>query len=551
MKIAICQLNPIVGDLKYNYQKIKDCFLRFKDKGVDLVITSELSLIGYPPRDLLFNHFFIKKIHEYSNKLVELTNNSETGLIFGTISSSKNPFYLYNSLILAYNGEVFKIHNKFLLPEYDVFEEQRYFIEENETDIVEFKGKRIGLTICEDIWNDENFWDKRRYKKNPVRDLAQKGIDLLIDISASPFYALKYKLRYDMIKSICSSYGISVVMVNQVGANDDLIFDGRSMVFNKNSDLIFLGRSFEEDIRVVDVDNDKKIELRDISFEEDVLEAIKLGIRDYLNKLNFKNGVVLGLSGGIDSALVATIATLSMGKDEVWGILMPSKYSSKSSVNDAIKLSDNLGIKYKIVPIKEVYNSFLDTLGYDDSIAITLAEENLQARIRGTILMYYSNKYSKLLLTTGNKSELATGYCTLYGDMNGGLNPIGDLYKTQVYKLADYINREYGNLIPKEIIEKPPSAELRPNQKDQDTLPEYEILDKVLYLYIEKNLDYKEISKELNLDENFVISILNKVDFNEYKRFQATIILKLSEKSLGRGRKFPLVQGFWKNREKN
>lgn len=547
MKIGICQINPIVGDLEHNFKKIAHYYEKSKNLELDLVVTPELSLIGYPPKDLIFKRFFIEKVLEKQHALTALTKSGGPGLIFGSLGMQRNPHYLHNNLVFARNGDEVHIHSKFLLPDYDVFDEVRYFGSGNIIDIVELNGKKLGLTVCEDIWNDVDYWEQRRYRIDPVEELCKKGVDIVINISASPFFAKKYIERFQVLSHVSSKYGVATVFVNQVGANDELIFDGKSMVVDKEGDIIFMGKSFKEDFRVVDLFEESKTDLPDISFEEEVYYAATCGIKDYLEKTGFKK-VVIGISGGVDSAIVAKLACDAIGSDNVIGITMPSMFSSENSVADSIKLAQNIGMKLFKIPIKSVYESFLSELApIVKDTKFSTAEENIQARIRGTFLMFIANKFGYLLLTTGNKSELAVGYCTLYGDMNGALNPIGDIYKTDIYKLCKFINREK-EFIPTAIIEKAPSAELRHNQKDQDSLPDYEVLDEILKCYLEHEQEFVEIVAK-GFDESTVLKVLKMVDISEYKRKQSPVIFKMSKKAFGTGRRYPVVQGWWKNRK--
>ncbi len=552
MKISLLQINPIVGDIEGNFNKIADGYKKAQKENSRIVITPELSLIGYPPKDIIYKRFFIAKVEEKEAELVELTKNSDTILIFGSINFTDNYFSYNNILVVAENGQKKYTHAKFLLPDYDIFDEKRYYtsgknIKGKTTDFITVDGCKIGLTVCEDIWNDEKF-QPQRYDIDPVKEICAKGIDLLINISASPFYFGKSNERFEVVSNIAQKYGVKVVLVNQVGANDETVFAGRSIVVDNDGSLLFMAKSFEEDLATVDIDALSKIDLPKFSKEEELYNGAVLGLKDYVTKLGFKE-VVLGLSGGIDSAIVAKIAVDAFGKDKVMGILMPSEFSSDHSITDAQDLVKNLGIESYTIPIKDIYSSFNTALKpvFKD-LPFSVAEENLQARSRGTLLMAISNKFGKMLLTTGNKSEVSVGYCTLYGDMNGAVNPIGDIYKTDIFKICEYVNIKEGKeVIPKNIISKPPSAELRPNQKDSDSLPEYPILDEMLRLYLEEEKEATEIA-ECGFDETEVRRILRIVDLAEYKRFQAPTIIKLSKKAFGFGRRYPIVQKWTNNR---
>ncbi len=552
MKISLLQINPIVGDIEGNFNKIADGYKKAQKENSRIVITPELSLIGYPPKDIIYKRFFIAKVEEKEAELVELTKNSDTILIFGSINFTDNYFSYNNILVVAENGQKKYTHAKFLLPDYDIFDEKRYYtsgknIKGKTTDFITVDGCKIGLTVCEDIWNDEKF-QPQRYDIDPVKEICAKGIDLLINISASPFYFGKSNERFEVVSNIAQKYGVKVVLVNQVGANDETVFAGRSIVVDNDGSLLFMAKSFEEDLATVDIDALSKIDLPKFSKEEELYNGAVLGLKDYVTKLGFKE-VVLGLSGGIDSAIVAKIAVDAFGKDKVMGILMPSEFSSDHSITDAQDLVKNLGIESYTIPIKDIYSSFNTALKpvFKD-LPFSVAEENLQARSRGTLLMAISNKFGKMLLTTGNKSEVSVGYCTLYGDMNGAVNPIGDIYKTDIFKICEYVNIKEGKeVIPKNIISKPPSAELRPNQKDSDSLPEYPILDEMLRLYLEEEKEATEIA-ECGFDETEVRRILRLVDLAEYKRFQAPTIIKLSKKAFGFGRRYPIVQKWTNNR---
>ncbi len=469
----------------------------------------------------------------------------EIGVIIGCIR--KNPQMpgkpLLNCAGLLYKGKLAFVQAKSLLPSYDVFDETRYFQPAHQITPTSFHGVTLGISICEDIWNDKDFCERRLYPHDPIRDLATQRSDLLINISASPFSLGKRKLCYQMITNGVKKYQLPIIFVNQVGGNDSLIFDGGSFALDEKGSLVAQAKYFDEDFVVVDFNN---LPSAETTFKEDDLssihQALLLGIKDYVKKTGFKK-VLLGLSGGIDSALTCLLAVQALGKENVLGLLMPSPYSSASSVTDAKKLADNLGIEHKVIPIGELFSTYKQSLAHAfEGMSEDVTEENIQARIRGTLLMALSNKYGYLLLSTGNKSEIAMGYCTLYGDMAGGLSVISDLPKTLVYRLSEYLNREE-EWIPENVLIKPPSAELRPGQKDEDSLPPYAILDAILYSYIEENKGEAEIIS-LGFDPIIVKEVLEKVDRNEYKRRQAPPGLRVTSKAFGLGRRMPIAQKF-------
>ncbi len=541
MKIALCQINPTIGDVEGNRNKILDGYHRSVEEGAELVIFPELALCGYPPLDLIEKKEFRLTLSKMSEEIASHTG--EVGLLFGSITEEYDSVGtgIYNSALLCYDGKIQFIQKKTLLPNYDVFDEVRYFEPAKEVYIHEFKGERLGISICEDIWNDDDYWKKRRYHTDPVRKLIDKGATLLLNISASPYAFGRRVERYDMLSTLTKNDKLPLAYVCCVGAQTDLIFDGASMCFDSDGNLVRLGKKYEEDFFIFDT-NIKYSPVNEIegSFEEEVLSGLILGLRDYAQKTGFKKALV-GLSGGIDSALVTYIAVQAFGKENVHVVLMPSQYSSKGSIDDSLKLVENLGISHNIIPIQPVFDEILKQLKpLFDNLPPNVAEENIQSRIRGLYLMAISNKFNYLLCSTGNKSEMACGYATLYGDMNGALSVIADVYKTQVYKLAKYINRDR-EIIPNEIIVKAPSAELRPNQTDQDTLPPYEFLDKILMLYLEEYKEFNEIVEELG-EPDTVRRILRMVDANEFKRKQAAPVLRVSRKAFGYGRRYPIVQ---------
>ncbi|NNG67677.1 NAD+ synthase [Caldanaerobacter subterraneus] len=541
MKIALAQINPVVGDIKHNCEKIVKYIEKAKEEKADLVVFPELSTVGYPPKDFLFVKDFIKTNEEMINKII-LPATDEIAVILGTVRKDENK-NLYNSAFFVCNREIIEIFDKTLLPNYDVFDEKRYFSPSSQIKTVEFKGVKVAVNICEDAWKGYVFEPSANYSVDVLEEQFKLKPDIFINISASPYHLGKHRTRLGIMKEKTDKYGIPFVYVNQVGANDELIFDGNSFVLNEKGKEVIRLKGFEEDFKVVELQNLEDFEelpelKEDISW---IYKALVIGVRDYFHKLGFKKAV-LGLSGGIDSAVVAVIASEAMGKENVLAISMPSRYSSEGSVKDAEILAKNLGIDFRVIPIEPVFKSYLSVFNKDGNALGDVAEENVQARIRGNYLMFFANREGYVVLTTGNKSELAMGYCTLYGDMSGSLAVIGDLYKTQVYELARYINREK-EIIPVSIIKKVPSAELRPNQKDEDSLPPYRILDQVLKLYLEENASVEEIA-EKGFDKDLVRHIINTVNKNEYKRKQAPPVLRVSPKAFGTGRRMPIVQNF-------
>ena len=540
MNIALAQLNTIVGDLAGNEAKILAAYRRGVEAGAELVLVPELAVCGYPPRDLLYRSRFIERCREVVERLA--TAVGDTGLLVGFPGrSEKRPGREFtNACALLQRGRVIAVRTKTLLPTYDVFDEDRYFEPATENTPVEFNGRRIGLTICEDVWNDEDYWRERRYGRNPATALVQSGAEFLLNISASPWHLGKNRTRRDMLASLAAKSRVPVVYCNSVGGNDELVFDGTSLVFNAAGKLVTEGAMFAEDFLLVNAWKATPITPRSLRDEEKIYKALVLGLRDYLHKCGFKS-VVLGLSGGIDSALTAVIAVEALGRENVRGVSLPSQYSSPGSLDDAQKLAANLGIQYDVIPIQPPFIAVQERLnGVFAGRAEDATEENIQARLRGVILMAMSNKFGSLLLTTGNKSELAVGYCTLYGDMCGGLAVLSDVPKTMVYRLSEWVNREK-EIIPRDSITKPPSAELRPNQTDQDSLPPYAVLDAILDHYVVHSLSAAEIVK-LGFEEATVNRIIRLIDFTEYKRRQAAPGLKVTSKAFGVGRRIPIAQ---------
>lgn len=543
MKIALAQLNPTVGDIKNNCEKIIMYIKEAKKANMDLIVFPELSIIGYPPKDLLYNPDFLETSYSALNELI-LPETNGIGVIVGIATKDKEKDYmLHNSALLLYNGKIIGQADKTLLPNYDVFDEQRYFEPAKSRTCFDFKGMRLAVNICEDIWNDKDFWERPRYDIDVLEEQYKLNPDIFINISASPYNLGKQELRTKMVKQISKKYKLPLIYVNQVGGNDELIFDGNSFAINSNGDRVVNLRSFSEDIAFVDTENlDELKPLQEI--KEDISwvhDALILGLRDYFRKTGFKKAVV-GLSGGIDSAVTCALAVKALGRENVLGVSMPSRYSSEGSKDDARDLAQNLGIQYRVIPIEDVFKSYISIFNKDGNVLGDLAEENLQARIRGNYLMFISNREGYMVLTTGNKSEIAVGYCTLYGDMSGGLAVISDVPKTMVYELAKYINRDK-IIIPLSTIEKAPSAELRPNQKDTDSLPPYEILDDILKSYIEDDKSISEIIAD-GYDKDLVRDVIRKVNNAEYKRKQAAPGLKVTTKAFGVGRRMPIAQRF-------
>ncbi len=552
MKIAIAQINPIIGDFKYNFEKIKLFIDKAKNFSCDLVIFSELVITGYPPLDLLEREDFVNANLNCFKKLLESVNG--IGVICGFVDKNSNDEGnpLYNSAVLFEDGKILYKVNKRLLPSYDVYDERRYFEPGVKCKAYAYKGCMIGLTICEDAWNDKDIFKRRIYHIDPVDSLVSNGANILINISASPFYEGKREFRWNMLGSIVKKYGIPLIYANQVGGNDSVLFDGISMAFNQKGEIISRGYDFKEDLIVF---NCKASESNDTaeffrgdihtvseSSTESVLKALVMGTHDYINKCGFSKAIV-GLSGGIDSALTACIAVMALGHENVSTIFMPSQYTSKENFEDTERLAGNLKTELSLIPIDSMFKEFLKFLSpsfkdHDPGIM----EQNIQARIRGTILMGLSNKHGALLLSTGNKSELAVGYCTLYGDMSGGLAIISDVPKTMVYELARFINmkKEY---IPSRIIKKAPSAELKPDQLDQDDLPTYEILDPILKAYIEDLKGLDELIK-MGFEKKLVEDVILRIEKNEYKRHQSPPGLKVTSRSFGYGRRYPLAQRY-------
>jgi NAD+ synthase (glutamine-hydrolysing) len=542
MKIALAQINTTVGDLDGNEKRILDAYQRAAASGAELVVFPELATTGYPPRDLLLRPRFVGENLAVLDRLAAAAG--AAGMIVGYVGrNEKRPGReVTNCVALLHQGRMLSTRTKTLLPTYDVFDEDRYFEPATENTPVQFNGVAVGLTICEDVWNDEDYWDERRYRRNPAADLASAGAKILFNNSASPWHIGKNSARRSMLSQLAAKTRCPVVYCNLVGGNDELIFDGGSMVFDPQGRLLAEGKCFDEDLLVLDLDTARPIKAPEPSDEEQVFHALKLGLRDYLEKCGFKSAV-LGLSGGIDSAVTACIAAAALGKERIHGVSLPSQFSSQGSLDDARILAQNLGIRYDVIPIQPAFLAAKSQLkdvfaGRPEDVA----EENIQARLRGVVLMALSNKFGSLLLTTGNKSEVAVGYCTLYGDMCGGLAVIADVPKTMVYRVAKWINRER-EIIPQASITKPPSAELRPNQTDQDSLPPYEVLDQILEDYVVRLKTPAEIIAS-GIPEADVRRVVRLIDFSEYKRRQAAPGLKVTSKAFGVGRRIPIAQRY-------
>jgi NAD+ synthase (glutamine-hydrolysing) len=547
MKIALAQTNTTVGDLEGNAQRILTFVQRAADSGADVAVFPELTLTGYPPRDLLEKQNFLDQTEQTLEHLATHAAHLKLAIICGTVtrtgSSSGNP--IYNTAAVLENGKIVFRQNKMLLPSYDVFDETRYFEPAPKQFPLTLCTAPTALTICEDAWNDKQFWERRLYSRDPVEELAQTGARTLISINASPYHMGKRALRREIFTATALRFNIPIVYVNQVGGNDQLVFDGSSFAMNAQGEVIASAASFEEDLVLVDtatLTGDRHENYPDEC--EAAYQALVTGTRDYIHKCGFER-VIIGLSGGIDSSLTAAIAVDAVGKENVTGVGMPGPYSSEHSVSDARDLARNLSIRFEIIPIRNQYEAFLGVLNpVFDGRTSGVTEENLQSRLRGVTLMALSNKWGALVLTTGNKSELAVGYCTLYGDMCGGLAVISDVPKTLVYSLSRVANQRHANAIPENVFVKPPSAELRPDQKDTDSLPEYEVLDQILRAYVENNDAPEQIADSLHLPVELVREIVNKVDRNEYKRQQAAPGLKVTTKAFGIGRRFPIAQRF-------
>ena len=543
MKVALLQINQTVGDLAGNARLILDALARARSAGADLAVAPELALVGYLPRDLLLSEGFVRRSWEVLEQLAQDASELPPALVgLAEPNPSDEGRPLFNSAVLIQDGALTQRFRKALLPTYDVFDEDRYFEPFHGPQVLELGGRRIGISICEDIWNDRDFWKRRRYHHDPIQELVRVGAEVIINLSASPFVAAKHRRREEMLGNAARKYRVPVVYVNQFGGNDDLVFDGRSCAFDAEGAPIARGRSFDADIVVCDLEEPRPIApAGDLAVEWEIWRALVLGTRDYVRKCGF-NSAVLGLSGGIDSALTAAIAVEALGPDRVIGVLMPSPYSSAGSIADARALAVNLGIETMTLPIEPAMRAYETTLadvfaGRDSGVA----HENIQARIRGALLMALSNQRGALLLTTGNKSELSVGYCTLYGDMSGGLAVIADVPKTMVYRVARWRNQIAGTeLIPEASLTKAPSAELRPNQTDQDSLPPYDVLDDILQRHIEQHQPAGEIVAA-GFDPETVRRVLRLVRGAEFKRKQAAPGIKVTDRAFGTGWRMPIA----------
>ncbi len=547
MKIALAQIDPTVGDFTGNLSKIVAASRRAAEQGARLVVFSELCICGYPPADFLEKPSFLARCRSVVEELAEATRELPAAVLVGTALPATNGSGkpAVNAAILMDRGKVLLEQHKRLLPFYDVFDEQRYFQAARSQQVVELDGVRLAISICEDAWNDKNFWPARLYSIDPMEELMRQQPHLHVNLSSSPFWHGKRAVRREMLAAIAQRDGIPVLMCNQVGGNDSIVFDGSSLAMNRRGELIAQAASFTEDLVLVDPFNAAPLPepLDQIGTEgetEAAFRALVLGTRDYVRKCGFRQ-VIVGLSGGIDSALVAVIATEALGAENVLGVGMPSPYSSQGSIDDSHRLATNLGIRFETIAISGLFAEFNKALGpLFAERAPDITEENIQSRIRGNLLMALSNKFGSLVLTTGNKSEMAVGYCTLYGDMVGALAVIGDLVKTRIYAICHWLNRER-EVIPAAILEKPPSAELRPDQKDTDSLPPYDVLDPILEAYVERYETPEEIAQTLGVERALVQQVVRLVERSEYKRQQAAPVLKVTAKSFGTGRRFPIA----------
>jgi NAD+ synthase (glutamine-hydrolysing) len=550
MRVAIAQQNPIVGDLAGNTDRLLAVYTEAQRRGADLVVAPELVLTGYPPRDLLDRPSFVREAVAAIARVAR-TIQGPPLIVGSVVSDASNPLALSdrlaNGAVAIERGTVVACHRKMLLPTYDVFDEARYFVPGQQATVVHLAGVNVGLSVCEDAWNDKEYWHAPRYERDPLAEEAGLGAGLLINLSASPYDRGKAEERFAMLRATAQRHRLPLLYANQVGGNDSLLFDGRSLAVDAEGRVSMLAPAFAEALSFAEIDGKRvvgELTAQPESWEADVTAALQMGLTDYVRKCGFRD-VVVGLSGGIDSALTAALAVRALGPGHVIGVAMPSRYSSSASLEDAKELAGRLDIRFEVVAIEPMFHAYLEALaGPFSGYAPDVTEENLQARIRGALLMAFSNKLGSLLLTTGNKSELATGYCTLYGDMCGGLAVISDLYKTQVYAIARYINASSSSPpIPESSLTKPPSAELRPNQTDQDSLPPYPELDAVLEGYIEGALG-EEALVARGLDDTLARQVARLVDMSEYKRRQMPPGLRVSRKAFGEGRRIPLAQAY-------
>lgn len=544
MKVLVAQLNMTIGDFKGNCDKMAQAFDEARRLQCAVVLTPELAVCGYPPEDLLLHHAFIEETEEALQELI--THTQGIVAIIGT--ARKNPHdgikHLLNSAVVVENGKVVGIYDKWLLPTYDVFSESRYFDAGETVGIFTLKGKRVGVTICEDVWQHGGFVTETRYQRDPVEAMSKLGVDVMLNLSASPYHSAKPETRIEVCAAAAKSLQCPVILCSQVGANDQLVFDGYSVCVDADGQLRGLAKGFQEDHMVIDLERLPPVRTLEYEPMENLYSALVLGVRDYFHKHGFTKGC-LGLSGGIDSALTAVIATEALGKENVLGVTMPSQYSSKGSVSDSKALAKHLGIECLEIPIKQPFTAMLDLLGpYFKGMPEDVTEENLQARLRGIVLMALSNKLGYVVLSTGNKSEMALGYATLYGDMCGGLGVISDVSKTKVYSLARWINHER-EIIPRATIDKPPSAELKPDQKDSDSLPDYGIVDAVLEGYIEGHLSITEVCEKCDLSRALVQGLVRRMYAAEYKRRQGPPGIRVTKRAFSVGRRYPIVHK-WK-----
>lgn len=547
MKIALAQIDPTVGDFTGNIAKIIAVSRRAADQGARLVVFSELSVCGYPPADFLEKPSFLARCRMAVDELAAATRELPAAVLVGVALPAPTPGGkpAVNAAVLLDRGQVLLEQHKRLLPFYDVFDEQRYFQPAKSQQVVEFDGVRLAISICEDAWNDKSFWPHQLYSIDPMAELMHQHPQLHVNLSSSPFWHGKRELRRRMLAAIAKRDQIPVLLCNQVGGNDGLLFDGSSIALNSKGELIAQAASFEEDLVLLDPFESAPFESQPIAEPvydetEAAYRALVLGTRDYVRKCGFSK-VLVGLSGGIDSALVAAIAKDALGAENVLAIGMPSPYSSQGSIDDSRKLAANLGIRFEVIGISGLFDEFTQALApLFAGRAPDLTEENIQSRIRGNLLMALSNKFGSLVLTTGNKSEMSVGYCTLYGDMVGALAVIGDLVKTRVYAICHWLNRER-EIIPSAILDKPPSAELRPDQKDTDSLPPYEVLDPILEAYVERYEMPEQIAQQYGFSRELVQQVVRLVERSEYKRQQAAPVLKVTCKSFGTGRRFPIA----------
>lgn len=543
MKIIVSQINPTIGDIRSNTEKVIKCISHAKKQDVDLILFPELTLCGYPPEDLVLHESFIDAMHDHLEQVVNASKNIVVivGLVRRNVSHGEKP--LLNSACIIQDQKILGFYDKWLLPTYDVFDERRYFEPGKALFTFNLHGKKVGITICEDIWQHAGYVDRTKYPRDPIIELSKENIDLMLNLSASPYRFTKSDLRVEVCQKAAKTLQASVILCCQVGANTQIIFDGYSVFVDEKGNLRSLGKGFEEDQMLVDLQNPFPVLKKKEETLEDLYRALVLGVRDYFHKFGFTKAC-LGLSGGIDSALVCCIAKEALGSKNVLAISMPSKYTTGQSKIDAEKLAKNLGVLFKEDYIDSLFTCFLENLNpLFEGKKEDVTEENLQARIRGIILMALSNKHGYITLSCSNKSEAALGYTTLYGDSCGGLGVIGDVLKTDVYRLCRWINQEK-EIIPHSILEKDPSAELRVNQKDSDTLPDYAILDKILMEYVENYLSMDEIIQKYSLSKEMVWDIIRKIHRAEYKRRQGPPILRISKKAFGVGRRYPIVQNW-------